>query len=461
MPQGESESSPRRSGSRPGVAQDPRSGRGGTSQDLTTIRTPLLPVRPHRQGASGNETRDLEDLPLLTTPPRISRLGLLTLTAITGTVYAGTIHVPGDFQSLNDAVQAAQSGDEIIVAAGEHPAGIRISKSITVRSEAGPEETVLRGTGDGPVMQIEADTDGGATLLGFTLTNGSGHNGGGLFLSGDVAVIDCTVTGNSADNGGGAFLVGSPVLSDVRFYNNQAENGGAIFLAPDATAILDVCDFFDNSAVSGGAVYISPRGSRTTFATIGAGSFDDNAATDGAAIYARMSGFDIVEASFTGNYAANRGGAIYTADSEFSSVASVTISNGEANEGGAIYLDGFGEFRIQDSEISGNSASDWDAAVSVTEGYELAMQGSAVWGNSPAAVLGVWDDLGSNSFVAPQRCAIDYAAPQGVVDMSDLMAFVDLFTMRDPAADLAAPVGMHDLGDLLAFINLYFGGGCD
>ena len=72
---------------------------------------------------------------MLTTPPRISRLGLLTLTAITGTVYAGTIHVPGDFQSLNDAVQAAQSGDEIIVAAGEHPAGIRISKAITVRSE--------------------------------------------------------------------------------------------------------------------------------------------------------------------------------------------------------------------------------------------------------------------------------------------------------------------------------------
>lgn len=392
------------------------------------------------------------------TPQLNTRLGLLFFSTLAGAAYAETINVPGNYTNLHDAVQAAQPGDEILVGPGEHAAGVSISKSITVRSQAGSEQTTLVGSGDGPVVQLEAGPNGGGTLVGFTITNGSGHNGGGLFLSGDVAVIDCTVSGNQAQNGGGAFLVGSPVLSDVRFFSNQAENGGAVFLSPDATAILDVCDFFDNSAVSGGAVYISPRGSRTTFATIGAGAFDDNAANDGAAIYARMSGFDIVEANFNNNFAAARGGAIFAADGEFSSIASATIRNGEADEGGAIYLDGFGEFRIQDCEISENTASDWDAAVSVRDSHELAVQGTSIWGNSPEPISGDWNDLGSNSFDAPQLCVVDFAAPHGVIDIQDLMLFVNLFTSRDPAADLAAPTGMHDLNDLIVFINFYFGG---
>lgn len=379
---------------------------------------------------------------------------------LAGTAAAEVFEVPGDFATISDALAASASGDEILVGPGEHAAGFSINKAVTVRSTSGADQTSLVGTGSGPAVILENGGSGGGTLVGFTVTNGAGYNGGGLFLSGDVAVIDCTVSGNSATNGGGAFLVGTPVLSDVRFFDNQAENGGAAFLAPDANPVLDVCDFFGNTAVAGGAIFISPRGSSTTYATIGAGSFDDNAADEGGALYAQMGGFDIVDAAFTGNYAAGQGGAIFTADGEYSSIAGCTISGNEADEGGAVLATGDGELRLQECQISENTSSDWDAAVSVQGGYDVAMQASAVWNNSPAPIVGEWEDLGGNTFAAPQRCAIDYATPYGVIDISDLMRYVDHFTAREAEADLAAPEGMFDLMDLLAFINLYFNG-CD
>jgi hypothetical protein len=73
-------------------------------------------------------------------------------------------------------------------------------------------------------------------------------------------------------------------------------------------------------------------------------------------------------------------------------------------------------------------------------------------------MAGAWEDLGDNEFTAPRLCEIDYAAPLGLIDMQDLMRFVDYFVAGQPEADLALPEGMLDLSDLLTFINMYFSG---
>jgi hypothetical protein len=61
---------------------------------------------------------------------------------------------------------------------------------------------------------------------------------------------------------------------------------------------------------------------------------------------------------------------------------------------------------------------------------------------------------------APGPCnGADLAPPFGVLDLSDINAFVAAFVDADPAADLAPPFGVFDLNDLTGFVTL-FAGGC-
>ncbi len=53
----------------------------------------------------------------------------------------------------------------------------------------------------------------------------------------------------------------------------------------------------------------------------------------------------------------------------------------------------------------------------------------------------------------------DLAEPLGVLDFSDVLAFLTAFGAEDPAADLAPPAGVFDFSDVLAFLTA-FGEGC-
>lgn len=53
----------------------------------------------------------------------------------------------------------------------------------------------------------------------------------------------------------------------------------------------------------------------------------------------------------------------------------------------------------------------------------------------------------------------DLAEPLGVLDFSDVVAFLGAFAAMDPDADLAAPFGAFDFSDVVAFLGA-FGAGC-
>ena len=53
----------------------------------------------------------------------------------------------------------------------------------------------------------------------------------------------------------------------------------------------------------------------------------------------------------------------------------------------------------------------------------------------------------------------DIVRPFGVLDVSDVIAFLDAFAASDPAADLAPPAGVFDIDDVLAYLAV-FSGGC-
>jgi hypothetical protein len=201
--------------------------------------------------------------------------------------------------NLQQAIDAASSGDQILVSNGVYQAGGRvvrgtltnrvvIDKPVRVQSVNGPAVTVIRGYQmPGQVMGPSAIrcaylTNGGA-LVGFTVTNGAtrsvgeepppednvgagvwceslseivsncivsgntaGYYGGGIYGG---TVFDCAIRGNSAYVGGGTHLstLQNCVLSDNSAHQYGFGRGGGA-----SSGLLDGCTLSGNSADAGG-----------------------------------------------------------------------------------------------------------------------------------------------------------------------------------------------------------------
>ena len=121
----------------------------------------------------------------------------LTLT-IAFTFGQKTIHVPGDYQTIQGGINAANNGDTVLVAEGTYVENIFFSgKKITVASQYlidGKEEHIENTIIDGSsaageefasVVHFNFGEDTTSTLMGFTLINGGGYQnrmGAGIFV---------------------------------------------------------------------------------------------------------------------------------------------------------------------------------------------------------------------------------------------------------------------------------------
>jgi len=68
------------------------------------------------------------------------------------------------------------------------------------------------------------------------------------------------------------------------------------------------------------------------------------------------------------------------------------------------------------------------------------------------------DEPASDVSIGPD-CPADLAEPFGVLDFTDVLAFLTAFAGGEPAADFADPVGVFDFTDVLGFLTA-FGAGC-
>jgi parallel beta-helix repeat protein len=175
--------------------------------------------------------------------------------------------------NIQDAVDIAVEGEEILVTNGVYQTGARevdgmsnrvaVTKAVKVRSVNGPAVTQIvgsqvPGTRNGPAAVRCVYLANGAALVGFTLTNGatqfspSPHipeidSGGGVLCAGLSAVVsNCVLTGNSASHNGGGAWWGT--LNNCTLTGNIADDygGGTVH------GTLNNCLLTSNSASLGG-----------------------------------------------------------------------------------------------------------------------------------------------------------------------------------------------------------------
>jgi hypothetical protein len=156
--------------------------------------------------------------------------------------------------NIQDAVDAAcVPGALILVTNGVYQTGSRIvangetnrvavTRLVTVASVNGAAATVIDGAGALRCIYLT----NGATLQGFTLTNGFiAGDGGGAWCAFGAMVLDCVLANNSAGDSGGGVFGGS--LSNCTLTGNSAGNsGGGVF-----GSSLSNCGLTGNSAYNG------------------------------------------------------------------------------------------------------------------------------------------------------------------------------------------------------------------
>lgn len=141
------------------------------------------------------------------------------------------ISVPGDYATIQAAINGSDDGAQIVVAPGTYPERIDfMGKLLTVRSTHGRELTFITGDGSGgPTVAFVAGEDHGAVLNGFTIENPSGY---GIFCNGAGPIIEECEIRNCVSSGDGAgiwLLFSSAIIRNNYIHGNVgATTGGGI-----------------------------------------------------------------------------------------------------------------------------------------------------------------------------------------------------------------------------------------
>jgi parallel beta-helix repeat protein len=142
------------------------------------------------------------------------------------------LQVPGEYSTIQGAINDAVDGHSVQVAPGTYVENIDfLGKAITVKSTDGPEVTIIDGSKSGSVVTFSNGETGTSVLDGFTITNGSAFCGGGICcIASSPTITNNSILQNSVifGDGSGIYCVrSSPTIINNTITDNA--NGAGIY----------------------------------------------------------------------------------------------------------------------------------------------------------------------------------------------------------------------------------------
>ena len=303
----------------------------------------------------------------------------------------------GDFTNIQAALDAAADGDRVLVRPGTYsivepldfnrllppfplPPGTR---DLVLESEAGPSETIIRGTNQGAVILFQHAESAASAVIGFTLTGGSygvayegAPYGDGVGLS--AALRDCIIEGNQS--GGVVWSDGRnpAVIEDCVIVDNAGTGAGQPEDRPDGllkrcliarngrfgvsyTTAVD-CEIADNGGA--GIVGTEALGSRITGNALGVECTE-------------TSGSEVTDCLI----ARNTGHGVHGVESSCFITNSAILENGDDG----VSLSGFGHLEVTGSTIVRNGGD--GIFICDLNNERSVVESSIIWGNAGASIL--------------------------------------------------------------------------
>ena len=308
---------------------------------------------------------------------------------------------------LQDAVVAASDGDTVVVASGTYSTGghtvygsmknrVAIRGSIRVESLSGPASTSIIGEGPNGASAVRSAYVGeGATLSGFTLTDGHTltegslyreQSGGGAWCEAGAIISNCVVTACGAnEKGGGVFAYYGGIIRDCEIHHCNATGGGGGVYAYQGGVLRDSVVRDNESDWPGAGVCVRDSGAVSN-CTISGNSGGSGVYCNGGGTIAfcAISGNSVSSAlGGAGGVQCFGGGVI-----EHCIVASNTTTTG----GGGIELSGFGASAARACIIRDNAA---DHGGGVNCGSAGCVDNCLIFGNSSVNGAGIDLDDGT------------------------------------------------------------------
>lgn len=266
-----------------------------------------------------------------------------------------------DFNNIQDAIDAASDGDEILVSPGTYVTkqGIRLlGKAVWLHSSTGQGSTFIQSPNGRGILCVDGET-ANTHIQGFTIKNcnaspydwdGDGsvesweRSGGGMGIGNSSPTIsDCTFLMNYAHSGGGGLFNyrSSPIISNCTFQGNLVgvnASGGGMYNRNSSIPQLTDCLFTANTATNGGGIY-NYNGSNPSLSDC---ELTNNTALFyGGGMYNRFfSRPTIANTVFNSNTADKGGGGMYNSSLSDPTLTGCTFDSntctGSASDGGAM-----------------------------------------------------------------------------------------------------------------------------
>jgi hypothetical protein len=373
----------------------------------------------------------------------------------------GELHVPGQYSTIQSAIDAAVTGDRVIVAdetytgSGNYNIDFR-GKSITLESWNGPESCIIDcGNLNGRRgFYFHSGEDSNSVVCGFTIKRGriysSNARGGGIYCGSNShpMFINCVITDNRALGsysyphrayGGGLYCTSdsSPTIINCTFSNNTAlgdrpdneENncgdayGGGIYCQSGSNPTIKNCLFYGNTATGGDGVdyYCIPMGPGGQFCWfggcggdgLGGGIFCDSGTIENCTIYGNLAIKGLAGDAALGDDGTSLGGGVY---------GNIEINNcilwgNIADNSLQIHGSGIVSYSDVEGGFDGTNNIDSDPLfVTGVEGdYYLSQAASGQGSDSPCVDAG--SDTAANLGMDEFTTRTDHRVDEGVVDM--------------------------------------------